>query len=95
MSIYFIAQIQITDESSYQEYVNSSDHIFKKYKGRYLAVDDSPLCLEGFWDSARIVIIEFPSKADFKDWYCSDDYQTILKIRLDAASCDSILVEGK
>ena len=95
MSVYFIAQIQISDESVYQEYLDSTDEIFKNYKGRYLAVDDTPICLEGFCEEARIVIIEFPTKAGFKSWYFSDEYQEILKIRLRAAICNSILIEGK
>ena len=94
MSVYFIVQIQITDEAVYQNYLNSANDIFEKYKGKYLAVDDMPMCLEGFWDEARIVLIEFPSKEDFKAWYCSDEYQGILKYRLKGALCDSILISG-
>ncbi len=95
MSVYFIAQIQISDEAVYQKYLNSASDIFKKYKGKYLAVDDMPICLEGFWDEARIVLIEFPSTEDFNDWYYSDEYQKILKHRLKGAMCNSILISGK
>jgi len=94
MSVYFIAQIQINDEKVYQNYLDSAGEVFKKFKGKYLAVDDSPMCLEGFWDKKRIVLIEFPSKEDMKAWYCSEEYQDILKYRLKAAECDSILVNG-
>lgn len=55
MSVYFIAQIQISDEEVYQKHLDSVHEVFKKFKGKYLAVDDSPMCLEGFWDDARIV----------------------------------------
>lgn len=95
MSVYFIAQIQITDESVYQKYLNSASEIFEKYNGKYLAIDDMPICLEGFWDEARIVLIEFPTKEDFNTWYCSDEYQQILKHRLEGAMCNSILISGK
>lgn len=95
MSVYFIAQIQITDETVFQKYLDSAHEIFEKYNGKYLAVDDAPMCLEGFWDEARIVLIEFPSKEDFKAWYCSNEYQKILKHRLKGAMCDSILISGK
>lgn len=95
MNVYFIAQIQITDESVYQKYLNSASEIFEKYNGKYLAVDDMPICLEGFWDEARIVLIEFPTKEDFNTWYCSDEYQQILKHRLEGAMCNSILISGK
>ncbi len=52
------------------------------------------MCLEGLWDEKRIVLIEFPSKDEMKAWYCSEEYQSILKHRLKAAECDSILING-
>lgn len=94
MRVYFIAQIQITKEEEYNKYLDSVNEVFAKYKGKYLAVDDNPICLEGFWDDSRIVLIEFPSKEDFKAWYCSDEYQHILAHRLKGAMCDSILISG-
>jgi len=94
MSVYFIAQIQIKDKVTYQKYLDSADELFNKFNGKYLAVDDSPMCLEGIWDKKRIVLIEFPSKEDMKAWYCSEEYQNILKYRMKAADCDSILVNG-
>lgn len=94
MSTYFIAQIEVEDLKGYKKYLESASEVFSKYNGKYLAVDDSPMCLEGFWDEKRIVLIEFPNRADFKKWYCSKDYQSILEFRLESAICDSILVEG-
>ena len=95
MSVYFIAQIQIDNDKLYQKYIDLAEDIFRNHKGKYLAVDDAPMCLEGFWDKARIVLIEFPDKAAFKSWYCSEEYQEILQHRLDAARCNSVLISGK
>ena len=95
MSLYFIANIKINDLNEYQKYVDEVDEIFSKYNGHYLAIDDNPLVLEGKWKYTRSVIIEFNNKADFENWYNSEDYQRILSYRLRAAQCDTILVEGK
>ncbi len=94
MSYYFIAQIKINDEIEYQEYINHSDTVFKKYNGQYLAVDDEPEILEGNWGYTRTVLIKFNSKPDFNNWYNSDEYQKILSHRLKAADCDTILIKG-
>ena len=94
MNYYFIAQIRIKDSNTYQKYIDNADKIFSKYKGEYLAVDNSPEILEGDWDYTRTVMIRFKSKADFYYWYNSKDYQEILKYRLNAADCDTILVKG-
>jgi uncharacterized protein (DUF1330 family) len=50
--------------------------------------------LEGEWNYTKSVIIKFNSKEDFEDWYYSDDYQKILKYRLNASNSDTILLEG-
>jgi uncharacterized protein (DUF1330 family) len=94
MSCYFIANIRIHDEKEYQKYLDKSGEVFRKYNGTYLAVDDSPVCMEGNWDYTRTVLIRFDSKPDYDAWYQSAEYQEILKYRLSAAECDSILVTG-
>lgn len=91
---YFIAQIKVTDPAEYEKYLESVDEVFSKFKGEYLAVDESPSLLEGKWEYTKSVLIKFPTKKDFEEWYFSEDYRKILKYRLKAAECDSILVKG-
>ena len=95
MPHYFVAQIKINDTKEYQKYIDKAGAIFKKFKGKYLAVDNNPTVLEGQWEYTRTVLIEFPSKDDFNAWYNSDEYQTIVKHRLKAADCDTILAAGR
>jgi len=94
MSYYFIAQIRIKNEREYQKYTDKAGAVIKRYNGKYLAVDNNPIILEGSWKYTRTVLIAFERKNDFDAWYDSDDYQTILKYRLEAADCDTILVKG-
>jgi uncharacterized protein (DUF1330 family) len=94
MAHYFIAQIKIHDPIEYDKYLENFDEIFSKYNGVYLAIDESPILLEGNWDYTKSVLVKFNNKKDFEDWYYSGEYQKILKYRLNAAKCDSILVEG-
>jgi uncharacterized protein (DUF1330 family) len=91
---YFIAQIKINDPVEYKKYLDKFDDIFSKYKGEYLAIDESPILLEGSWNYTKSVLIKFNNKQDFADWYYSVDYQKILKYRLNASKCDTILIEG-
>jgi uncharacterized protein (DUF1330 family) len=90
-----MANIRILDEQEYQRYVDRTDEIFSRYNGTYLAVDKKPGVLEGKWNYSRAVLIRFASKADFEAWYFSPEYQEILRLRLSAAECDSILIEGE
>lgn len=91
---YFVAQIKINDPDEYEKYLDKFDDIFSKHKGEYLAIDESPAILEGDWNYTKSVLIKFNRKQDFEDWYYSDDYQKILKHRLRASECDTILIEG-
>jgi uncharacterized protein (DUF1330 family) len=94
MTHYFAAQIKINDPAEYEKYLDRFDDIFSQYKGEYLAIDESPTLLEGDWNYTKTVLIKFNSKQDFEDWYYSDDYQSILKHRLKASKCDTILIKG-
>ena len=94
MKYYFVANIKIDDPNEYQKYLNEADEIFSKYNGKYLALDDSPVVLEGKWEYSRVVIIEFQSKSEFNKWYKSEDYPRILQYRLRSADCDTILIKG-
>jgi uncharacterized protein (DUF1330 family) len=95
LSHYFIAQIDIHDPEEYQKYIDTCDEVFVRYNGEYLAVDGNPTVLEGDWGYTRIVIIRFPNEKEFERWYNSPEYQDILKYRLKAAHCDSLLVRGR
>lgn len=94
MKHYFAAQIKINDNDEYEKYLENFDEIFSKYNGKYLAIDESPSLLEGSWNYTKSVLVEFKTREEFEAWYYSDDYQKILKHRLKAAKCDTILLEG-
>jgi len=68
--------------------------IFSKYNEKFLAIDESHTLLKGTWDYIKSVLVEFNTNEEFKAWYYSDDYQKILKYRLRAAKCDTILLKG-
>jgi uncharacterized protein (DUF1330 family) len=94
MAHYFVAQIKIRNQKEYDKYLENFDEIFSEYNGEYLAIDESPVVLEGNWDYTKSVLIRFPSKEDFEAWYYSARYQNILKYRLNSSKCDTILLEG-
>lgn len=89
-----MASIRMKSEQEYERYLEHSEKIFSRYRGTYLAVDDTPEVLEGEWNYSRAVLIGFDTQEDFNAWYRSEDYQEILRHRLFAAECDSILIQG-
>lgn len=95
MSVYFIANIRINDADEYKKYIAGSAKVFERYNGKYITVDHNPTILEGNWNYSRLVMIEFPSRDALDAWYYSDEYQKILRHRLKAADCNTIIVESK
>lgn len=95
MSYYFVVNINIKDQNEYLKYLDKADEVFSKFKGKYLAVDDKPQILEGKWEYSRVVLIEFPDKRNFEEWYYSEEYQEILKFRKNASESDGLLIKGK
>lgn len=94
MSCYFVARISIHNPEEYQKYLDGADAVFAKFNGHYLAVDEHPETLEGGPFCGRVVIIEFPGEAELRQWYDSPEYREILRHRLKAADCSTLLVRG-
>jgi len=95
MSVYFVAQIKVNDEKEYERYLEKCDEVFAGYNGEYLAADLNPETIEGKWDYDRMILIKFPDKRSFEEWYYSEEYKNILKHRLKGADCITVLADGK
>ena len=50
MSVYVIAQFRIQDRTAYARYESGFMAIFARYGGEMLAVDETPVTLEGQWE---------------------------------------------
>ncbi len=95
MSSYFIALIDIHYPEKYEQYLAGYDEVFKKYKGKVLAVEDNPRILEGSWPAGRTVIIKFPNDRELCKWYDSQEYQTIAKHRKEASVASIAMITGR
>jgi len=94
MSVYAIAQLWIHDPARYGRYVERFMDVFKNYKGRVLAADESPVVFEGPWDGSKVVVLSFPDEASFRDWAESAEYQEIAEDRKAAARSVIVMVHG-
>ena len=60
MTVYAIAQLKMTDRAAYDRYQAKFFDVFRKFNGRLLAADESPLVLEGDWSCDKLVMMSFP-----------------------------------
>ena len=94
MSGYVIAQIKVTNPENYKEYLAKVTDIVKKFDGEFLVRGGTNQIVEGNWQYTRTVVIKFPSYKKAIEWYNSDEYKPIKKIRLDNSISNGILIQG-
>ena len=94
MAAYMIARVRVTDPTRYQKYVASTLPTIEKFGGRFLARGGRTVTFEGSEETRRVVILEFPSLERAQEWYASEDYQTVKKLRVGAAEGSFVMVDG-
>ena len=94
MSAYLIADTNITDHQTYDEYKRQVAPVIAKFGGRFLVRGGKHELLEGNWQVHRLVVIEFPSMEALKSWYSSSEYAPLLAMRQPAATDHLVAVEG-
>jgi uncharacterized protein (DUF1330 family) len=95
MTAYLIGRMAITDPDTYAQYKVHTPAIVEKYGGRFLARGGPRVTVEGAEDERRIVVVEFPSTENARQFYYSAEYQAAKAIRKDAAEAvELVIVEG-
>ena len=94
MPAYLIADTHITDHATYDEYKRQVAPVIAKFGGRFLARGGAHEVLEGTWQPARLVLIEFPDMDALKAWYASSEYAPLLALRQPAAIDHLVAVPG-
>ena len=78
----------------YEAYAARFAETMKGRKGRLLAAQENPEVVEGTWQGTKLVLIEFPDEAGFRDWSESADYRAISADREAATEGCVLLVKG-
>jgi uncharacterized protein (DUF1330 family) len=94
MAAYCIAEIDITDPASYEEYRKQVPATIAKYGGKYLVRGGKVESLEGGWSPKRLAVLEFASMEQALRWYRSPEYAPLIRLRQKASRSKLPLVEG-
>lgn len=94
MAGYVVAEVEVTDSATYEEYRKLVPGTIAKYGGRYLVRGGAVEPKEGGWQPKRLVVLEFPSLEQARAWYHSPEYAPALALRMKAARSKVLLVEG-
>ena len=94
MTVYVIVQLKMTDRAAYDRYQARFFDVFKKFDGRLLSADESPVVVEGAWDRDKVVLMSFPHESAFRAWANSPEYLEISKDRKAGAQGVVLLAKG-
>ncbi len=94
MSGFAIFNIEIKKPEQYKEYIEKVKPIVEMYGGEYVVKAGETTLVEGTWTYPRTVVIKFPSYEKALEWYSSDEYKPIKKIRLDNSVSNGIIIKG-
>lgn len=94
MKAYLIATETVHDEAMFAEYRKQVVATAAAFGGQFIARGGKLTVLEGEWQHARTVIIEFPTRESAEAWYKSPDYQKIIGLRLKSTSGNLVILDG-
>jgi uncharacterized protein (DUF1330 family) len=88
---YVVNEITVSDATRFQTYADQVPATLAPFGGKYLVRGGKGEAMGGTPPTDRIVILEFPNRAQAKAWRASAAYQKILPIR-DATSTSRVYV---
>ena len=91
---YIIARVRVDDMEMYSKYTAQTPDAAAKFGGKFLVRNGKREAVEGPEEERRVVVIEYPTFEAARDFYYSDEYQEIVKIRHAASEGEMLLIEG-
>ena len=93
MTAYLVVDLDIHDMKSIEDYRSKALPLVAKAGGKLIAIDETPLELEG-WKATNMLIIEFPDKNAIPELFASPDYAPLAAQRQAAAGSRIIAING-
>jgi uncharacterized protein (DUF1330 family) len=94
MAAYVVVDIDVTDPVGYETYKKLAAPAVVACGGKYLVRGGAAQILEGDWSPSRLVILEFDTVSQAKEWWASSEYRAAKELRQKTAITDMIVVEG-
>jgi uncharacterized protein (DUF1330 family) len=93
--VLFVINASIVDQELLDEYRAAAKPSMAKYGARMLAGANDAEIIEGEPFGTRVVVVEFPSREAFHQWYADPEYAGPLEMRLKATHGIALLIDGR
>lgn len=94
MTAYVITEITVTDPVLYEDVKRRTPPVVAQYGGKYLARGGQTEVLHGDWQPSRLVLLEFESMEQARQWETSPEYCEIKILRDRCARVEMIVLQG-
>ena len=92
---YVVSHVDVTDPEAFEKYRSQVPQVTEGFGGQYLARGGKQMGLEGPGPLGdRTVIIRFGSYQRAVDWYNSNEYGQLIKLRKAGSNAALMVVEG-
>lgn len=86
--------LEVKDEEGYRQYREQVPATLAKFGATYLARGHNISVFDGDWDPKRIVVVQFPSLDAAREWWNSELYADLKKLRRRSTRMNMVLVEA-
>ncbi len=94
MAVYFIFDVEVTDPAAIDDYVKLAGESLAPFQSKAIVHGGMVEVLEGDWEPKTLVILEFESMEQARQWYKSPAYAKAVDILHRAPYSNVILIEG-
>jgi uncharacterized protein (DUF1330 family) len=94
MKAYLVLDLAVNDVGGFRKYVAEIPTFIAKHSGKYIVRGVEPTIIEGDWKPERVVIIEFPERADAEAFLGDPEIQNLFEVRHETTTSRLVLVDG-
>jgi uncharacterized protein (DUF1330 family) len=94
MKAYLVLDLAINDFAGFSPYITAIPAHIARHGGQYIVKGVEPTCIEGDWKPQRVVIIEFPERANAEAFLRDPAIQDLFRIRQATTTSRLVLVDG-
>ncbi len=94
MKAYLVLDLSVNDYGGFRKYIAEIPAFIAKHSGKYIVQGVQPTTIEGDWKPERMVIIEFPERANAEALLGDPEIQNLFKIRHATTTSKLVLADG-
>lgn len=94
MKAYLVLDLVVNDFAGFRTYMAEIPAHIARHSGRYIVQGAVPEIIEGDWKPERLVILEFPARANAEAFLGDPAIQDLFRIRHATTTSKLVLVDG-